>query len=257
MSDLKLKPPISKLKISKDEFRFWGDEPDITSNSTKIDMINVYNWYNYICTTEESKQFVLDYLNSKNAKKLVKLVEQIDPLKLRHIGWNLRIKYRGCELPKWAEDSTFESLQKLTKEQEQKNKCPKVEDPNRSVVSIQDRINIKLAEIIGDFEHQLDIFADAGETEFVPSTYIKANEIKPMIAKRIAAYYEPLYSEIEGVLSGKDVDLKQAYRAWEKPKVKKYLEFIGDIIAAGNTTVVKRRMTKKEAKASKKKKTTK
>lgn len=254
MSDLKKPQTVNKLKISKDDLRFFGEEPNITAASTTIDMINVYNWYNYICTSEESKQFVLDYLVSKNNKKLIKAVEQIDPIKLRHIGWNLRIKHRGCELPKWAEDATLEKLDQLAKEHEQKKKKI-VEDPNKP--SIQDRINTKLSEIIGDFEHQIDMFAATGETEFVPSTYIQANEIKPMIAKRIAAYYEPLYAEIESVLSGKDPDLKQAYGSWKKVKLKKFLDLLGDIISAGNTTVVKRRMTKKEAKASKKKKTAK
>lgn len=233
--------------------KFFGEEPDVTVNTSKIDMIHVYNWYNYICTNEDSKQFVIEYLQNKNAKKMIRAVEQIDPLKLRHVGWNLRIKYRCGELPQWAEDAALEKLEALVKEQEQK-KRKIAEDPARVVVSVQERINTKVSEIIGDFEVEIDKFALTGETTFNPEHYIKSNDIKPLIAKRIAVYYEPLYKEIEAVLKGEDKALKEAYQDWKKPKLKKFLELIGSIIDAGNTIKVKRRMTKKEALAARRKK---
>lgn len=239
----------NKLKITKDELRFFGEEPDISAESKTIDLINVYNWYNYICTTDESKQFVIDYLTSVNARKMIRWVSEIDAIKLRHIGWNLRIKYRGGELPPEIETSTFEKLNKLIEEQKEK-KTVVIIDPDRPVVSVQDRINTKLSDIIGDFENEIDAFATTGSTTFVPSDYIKIHDIKPLLAKKIAAYYTPLLQEIESVLDGKDEDLKAAYSGWKKPKLKKFQDLLESIVQIGN---VKSSRTKNKKKSKKNK----
>lgn len=222
---------ITEIKIPKYEQRFFGDEPDITDFSINTDLIVAYNWYNYVCSTEDAKKFVIEYLKSKNAKKLVAVVEQLDPLELRHIGWNLRIKSRGGILPADVETKTLDSLDALIKRQLSKKK--KAPAPDKPVVSIQERINTKVQEIIGDFETELDKFALEGVTEFDPEAFIKIHDIKPLISKRISVYYEGLAAEIEEAIKGKDTDLKEAYRGWQKPKLKKFLELIRSIIDAG------------------------
>lgn len=235
---------VTEIKIAKYDQRFFGNEPDVTEESTKTDLIMVYNWYNYVCSNEDAKKFVLDYLYDKRAHKLIAVVDQIDPLDLRHVGWNLRIKLRGGILPKDIETKTLDTLDELIKKQLAKKKKKIILD--RPVVSIQERINTKVQEIIGDFESELDKFALDGTTEFNPETYIKTNDIKPLISKRVSAYYECLANEIEEAIKGKDEDLKEAYRGWKKTKLKKFLELIRSIIEAGQQ--VKKRKKSKNVK---------
>jgi hypothetical protein len=76
---------------------------------------------------------------------------------------------------------------------------------------------------------------------FKPVDWLSAQDVKPMIAQKIADYYKPLYAEIFDALNGKNDQLREAYSSWKKPKLKAYMEFVRSIISAAETrtTIVK------------------
>jgi hypothetical protein len=94
--------------------------------------------------------------------------------------------------------------------------------------------------LIADIEGHLDNFYRNG-TMFKPVDWLSAQDVKPMIAQKIADYYKPLYAEIFDALNGKNDQLREAYSSWKKPKLKAYMEFVRSIISAAETrtTIVK------------------
>ena len=76
---------------------------------------------------------------------------------------------------------------------------------------------------------------------FKPVDWLAQQDVKPMIAQKIADHYKPLYAEIFDALNGKDDQLREAYSSWKKPKLKAYMEFVRSIISAAETraTIVK------------------
>jgi hypothetical protein len=110
------------------------------------------------------------------------------------------------------------------------NGVPEGVSPPQKVISIQDRINSKASDLIGELEEQLDVFFQEGVIQFDIKKWSLEKGIKPQIAKRIAEHFRPQYDEITEAQAGKDADLVEAYKKWRKPVLKIMALFIKRII---------------------------
>ena len=257
---------LNRAKDSLINEKYFGSEPTISSNSANIDIIRFYNWYNYNNDSDDAKGYVADYLKSqvkdkkmnastsKKFKAFIKALPQIDANKLRTIGWNCRNLSRGGTLPETIESkmwSTLEALCASVVVEEPKEESAIVEP----VISIQSRVEAKAADVIASLEEEVDKFIRSGVPDFDVAAWMRASAIKPAIAKKVGEYYQPLYSELYDAYVGKDADLKEAYKGWKRPALKKYMEFIKSIISTSETfaTVVKvsRKPRKKKVKPAK------
>lgn len=241
-----------KIKVSITDQKYIGDEPFLTEKSTSGDLIEAYNWYNYVCDTNDAVEFILEYLKSnKVPKNILTKVTKIDPFSLRTIGWNCRILSTGGHLPKEDHVKSFNKLQelldsvKLTIEDV-------AEEPHKNVISIQERIKEKTVDVIGTLEEEIDKFCLNKSSDFDPAQWFRENNIKSLIASRISQYYQPLYSEIYDALHKEDDQLKEYYHRWKKADLKKYAEFVKNIITAAETTSVATKMTRKPRKKKQK-----
>lgn len=58
------------------DFRYVGDEPTVTENSTPYDYIKVFNWANYNFDPKDIQHYVHEYVSNKYTKKQQKLIKQ-------------------------------------------------------------------------------------------------------------------------------------------------------------------------------------
>lgn len=217
-------------------------EPKITENSSNLDLIKAYNWYNEYYESDDAKNFTLSYLKHlKKDKKLIKKVTQVKSINLRSIGWNCRILSNGNNIPVAIEKTMWKKLEDLASKEEYipETEIPEeVENQENNVISIRERVENRAQELIGDLEILLDKFYVSGDL-FNPSQWFRDHGVKPQIAKIIRAYYTPLYSEVfdasNSTPGGKDSDLAYAYRKWKKSSLKKYIDLLKGIIAACET----------------------
>lgn len=228
--------------------RYMGDEPTISRTSSRSDLIRAYNWYNYFHDVDAAKGFVISYLKSKKVNKnVLARLDQIEPGQLRSIGWNCRILINGGTLPDDIKEQFADKLQTLINTA--KPKKAKVENEDRPVLTVQDRIQNRVNDLIGDLEEQIDIFITTGKNDdFKASAWFRDNMIKAPIAKKIVEYYKPLYDQVFDAVQGKDEDLAEYYHNWKKAKLKKYLEFIKDIISAASVNIEATKVTRKPRK---------
>jgi hypothetical protein len=98
------------------------------------------------------------------------------------------------------------------------------------VISIQDRINHRASDLIGELEEQLDVFFKEGVIQFDVKKWSIEKGIKPQVASRIAQHFYPQYEEITQALEGKDPELVEAYAGWRAPVLKVMAIFIKRII---------------------------
>jgi hypothetical protein len=220
-----------------------GTEPVLDENSSTVDVMKAYNWYNYNYDNEDAKKFVLVYLKAKKVSKTtLKKVERIEPIKLRTIGWQCRIVTNGGALSKEAEQSMLQRLHDLI----QKVVEPQVTNTQPVVViSIQERIENRASELIGDLEEQVDQFILHGESDFDVADWFRNKAIKPQVAKKIKDYYEPIYAEIFDAIKTSDPEIKRAYKHWSKPSIKAYLAFLKEILAVCDTQSLVIKATRK------------
>lgn len=234
-------------KASIDE-KYMGDEPTISRDSSRIDLIHAYNWYNYFYDVDDAKKFVISYLKSKKANKSVMArIDQIESIQLRSIGWNCRILINGGTLPDDIKQQFSDKLQTLINNVNPKKS--KLDNEDRVVTTVQERIQNRANELIGDLEEQIDIFIRNGKNDdFKTSVWFRDNIIKAPVAKKIVDYYKPLYDQVFDALQGKDEQLVEYYRKWKKTTLKKYLEFIKEIISAASVNIEATKVTRKPRK---------
>lgn len=209
--------------------KYLGPEPTTSANTTKVELIKAYSWFNYFYDSNDAKGFALSYLkNIKYNRDIINKISKSDPQKLRNIGWNCRLAENGTlsdDIWKWTEDKIIEVTSEVGDWEETK-------EETKVVVSIQDRINTKASDLIGELEEQLDVFYKEGVITFNLKSWLTEKNIAPQIAKKIKTHFEPQFEEISGALAGETPDLTEAYAKWKKPILKVMVVFIKNIIDA-------------------------
>jgi hypothetical protein len=219
---------MQNVKMAKQSVdgKIFGDEPTIDEKSSVVDIALAYNWYNYYFDNNDAKEFVIFYLKENRFPKVfIENVDNVPAPLLRNIGWNSRILTNGGYISSEQYDAMMDKLNVLI------DKYPVIKQ-DTPVVNVQDRIENKTSEIIGDLEKQIDEFVIKYQSDFDVSQFFRDRSIKPLVAKKIHTYYSDLQKEINEAIDGVNPDLKYAYRRWKKVDLKKFSEFVGQIISA-------------------------
>ena len=238
---------MTKLASAVD-VKHVGDEPVLVEGCSESDLARALNWYNYVCSTDQAKEFVLVYLRSIKYDR--NEMKKVGKSKLPNsVGWMCRILSQGGHLPDDYEDRMWTKINAAIKAFEPDPEEVVVDKP---VISIQERVRDKTAELIGDIENQIDIFIKTGKLSFDVAAWMRQKDIKPAISQKIVDYYKPLYAELFDAMQGKDIELKEAYSHWKKAQLKTYVEIIKNIIVAAEGRVVIVRASRKPRKKKEK-----
>ena len=217
--------------------KYWGPEPEIEEGCSDIDILKAYNWYNSQHSVDDAKGFVLTYLKSQKANKdIIRRISRVDANKLMNVGWNCRILTNGGHLPKHITEPLFLKIKTLSDSVVETVEVV-TEEIVKPVVSIQERINNKASELIGDLECEIDTFCTEKKSKFDPEKWLRDKNASPQISQKIVDFYKPLYSEIYDAISGKDDQLVEAYSRWKKPQLKAYMEFVRNIVASAEARI--------------------
>ena len=166
-SDKEKKVKTSTVKRPKfaDE-KYMGAEPSVTALASEVDMANAYNWFNYFYTSEDAKGFTISYLKSiKYDKDIINSLVQVKAIDLHNIGWNCRLLANGSTLPEGVWETIISRIGVLAAAV-MENPVSTEDQPQVKVVSIQDRINNRAADLIAELEEQLEVFYKEGVIQF-------------------------------------------------------------------------------------------
>ena len=220
--------------------KYLGAEPEVNENSTQIELARAYNWFNYFYTSDDAKAFTISYLKSiKYDKETIHRLSCVKSIDLHNIGWNCRLLSTGSNLPRGLWDNIETRIKQLSADVVETIETEKDQSQTK-VISIQDRINNKASDLIGELEEETDVFFQEGVIQFDIKKWSVEKGIKPQIAKRIAEHFRPQYEEIIEAQEGKDADLIEAYKGWRKPVLKimglflkKIIDHMTEVDAAG------------------------
>jgi hypothetical protein len=115
--------------------------------------------------------------------------------------------------------------------------------------NIIDLVEKKKTAIIGQIEHEIDLFLTHDYTsDFNPYDYYKKQDLGSGVAWGIIKYYTPLVEELEAARDGTDDQCVEAYYSIGKKALKSYIEFITKIVEQAKQFV---KVNKAESKARK------
>jgi hypothetical protein len=105
--------------------------------------------------------------------------------------------------------------------------------------SIQQRMDEKAHELAGEIDGAIDdyILSKGKNTDFSTKGYLASNNVSAPIAKRIGEFYVSTAKELREALEGKDDQLKEGYSHFTKRELKKFAEFVEQIITDCNQAV--------------------
>jgi hypothetical protein len=180
----------------------------------RIDIIKALNWYN----TERDE---------KDAAKILKTTPGI-AREFLTLAWTVRMKERGFPVLKESE-ATVLRMTHAFRERLKAAKPVLVDKTN--VVSIQERIQGKTNEIIGEMEGLIDDYGIRGDhTKLNAYQWMVDNDVKPIHANRIADHFRECSKEVLLAASGKDAFLKEAYHNFTKPRILNLLHTYAAIV---------------------------
>ena len=206
--------------------KYLGDEPSFKGSMSDTDYMRALTWYNTMCTVSEAREYLETYLNNQaRTKELKKLKNVPDTWINTTSAWIARMISRGLPIP----DTSRDFLENKLKESFShiKEKEVKVEAP-KNVISIQDRIKEKASDLIADVEGLIDDRVTLGEFSFYE--WLQSKEIPALYSPKIVEKYVPLLQELIEASEGKDQQLKEAYKIYNKKQLKEFILFVNMII---------------------------
>lgn len=226
---IKRKPKV--IRVTKSEAyivnkKHLGDEPVFTKPLTRIEYIHSLNWYNYMATNSEAKDYIVTYLKNLGRMADVKKIKSVpDNLIPTTIAWCCRLLSRGFVLPVVDIHSYIDERLKQTYKYIQEDK----EETPKNVVSIQDRIKERASFIIGEIEGAVDEYI-YDNVEFSLYEWLQANSIPATYATSIISKFSPVLDELLETYEGNCDQLKEGYRHLKKAEIKKLIEFYNTLI---------------------------
>lgn len=222
-----------KKLIEKAERISKGVEQMLTQENYRSDLLRALNYYNANHDDKEKKKWFLKYMATQDKKSAVAMLK-LDEFHFRYAGILARLLDGGSVL----EDKEYTFLQERIKVLKELAAGPAVEDKKKpkavvatNVISIQDRIEETARKHAAEFDGAIDDFVlSKGKTEFSAKNYLLANSVAGTIAKRIGEMFNGLSAELHEALEGQDKQLVEGYSNFTKRELKKFAEFVDQII---------------------------
>lgn len=251
------RPPMIKSSKKKTKMRttktenylinrkYLGDEPAPFSKFQDGGYARALTWYNYQCTTDDARQYLIEYLIDTERQEQADTILRVSDIWIPLTAcWGARMLSRGVEVP----DTTLEFVERKIDETLERVKKPEVSfysdvsetdeevKPEPSIKrSIQERMKEKTYDLIGDIEHQIDTNPDFNMYE-----YLKSNEIPVSYTNSIIDYYSPFLIEWVDTMEFNDEQLIEGYCYLDSDeiegKVLFYNQLLEDAERYGNNT---------------------
>lgn len=229
------------------DVKHFGDEP-IVKVCDQTNLLRAYNWFNYMCDSDDALRFVLEYLENEDySKEYVAKVKRVDKFDLRTIGWTLRLALNGSAI---EEETVLKVLEKLDKLVAATVVAQPVTEPKVK----RDTTGLLIGNAIATIDQNFDTLVLTGETKFTANTFLDGLNIGPAGLKKIRDHYQPLVDELYAAINSKDADLKEAYSCFKKPQLRKMQEFVLSVMGAMDEKVAEKEAAKPKTRKVRKKK---
>ena len=212
--------------MSLDE-KFMGTEPVWDSKAVETyddatfdsHMRKSLNWYNYFFTSKTTKKYVVEWArrNTDMDEKVIAAFDRSpDKFMSMTAGGLVMAHRRGMPFKQKHIDFLTKHIKTVVENAaEVAESAPAAEVVTikpAAVVSIQDRLNDKLREYIGELEGRFDDAVTKKADRANAIEFMKAMNVPQALVRRIREHFEVRLAEIKELQSSKDSYVKESYR---------------------------------------------
>ena len=243
---IKSKPPRIRNPLFADE-KYTGPEPEwdteralrMTDEEFDHHLRRSFRYYNYFYNQKEVKKYVVEWMKtaggydrdqardferssdrwlSMTACSLVMANRKGMPLKDAHIKF-IRSNIERC---------LYEDRERLLTEPQETKKA----NAEGYRPTIQDRLNEKTGELIGDIEGVFDQVIRGERADFRPYDYLTANKVPQSQLSKYETVYVSRKQELEQAQTKSDSQLTEGYRHYRAADYRRIIAWIDEFLAA-------------------------
>ena len=248
---LAAKANVKSLNPRSPDTKYMGNEPEwhstpVINRTSKLS--HAFGWYNYFYGKKDAKDFIAYYLDAHNRSKDAKKIRALPDSQI-HLttGWLCRMSTMGLELGEHEQAKLDAFIEKALADKESDKPVASVEEKVAGP-SIQDRLREKTSEAAGELEGLFDNFIAAGakmSVQFQPITIIRGHNVAPQLIHQIQQIWKRHLTELEAVVAGKDAQLVEGYRHFNKNQLKQLVKFAEQVIIDCNNYVQIKKVERK------------
>lgn len=235
---IKAKKPVQRNPLLVDE-KYTGPEPVWdTERAAQFDdatfdniLRRAFFYYNYFYNQKDLKKYVIEWMKAQGTytKDDIKAFERTSDRALPMTVCSL-IKAHKQGMPfrgRHVEFITTE-LAKVIREADPEVEEIKDEKPKAYVPTIQDRMNEKTSETIGELEGHYDEM----DAKFKHYDFLVSNNVPQSQLSKYEDLYVARKAELEEAQAGKDPQLKEGYSHYKAADFKKHIAWIDALVDA-------------------------
>lgn len=220
--------PKRKQSLEESLTKLRGDEPRVSKENYKVDLINALNWYNSNWEEKDYRKAAELYVKKIGMKEYLPAISKASFLQVRSIGVIARLVLTEQHVDINDVERVVKKLEVLKKAYSKA--VPVVERVSAPQVSIQDRILEVARTHAAEFDAALDEYMTTKATSFTAKAYLKGNQVSGAVAKKIGEFYKPLLKELQEAQEGKDAQLKEGYSHIGRIEMRRYVTFVQAMI---------------------------
>lgn len=240
-----------RVKLSRSEqylinIKYMGDEPILSREVYVSDSEygRALNWYNYMCSRSEAREYLETYLQNENRTADLRAVKNVsDSMLPETLCWVARMLTRKAKLSpssiEWMEkqlagirSGEIGKTTKLAGQESQETPEPAIPDSKVSPAS----------DFIGRLEEEID------RSGWSVSVYdrLVSEEASSNIANAVADFYRSVAEEASSLISkNAPSDLLEGYSHYTKSQLKDRAKFYASIITDCDRYTLSKRATRK------------
>ena len=125
-------------------------------------------------------------------------------------------------------------------------------EDSKPVIRIDPQIAIgeKARKLGSDIDNEIDLFCQNKSSTFDTKDFLTKNEVSAPVAKLIATYYMPLQNELKCIST--DEQIEEVYSYLGKRGLKKFIDFVDNIVGSCNNVAMIAKTTRKPRKRKEK-----
>ena len=246
VAGIKIKTKQTKVRnpAFHDE-KYTGGEPDWDASDIELSdadfdhkLRKSFYYYNYYYSQKDARKNVIEWLRlqtKRYTKEQIKAFERSGDrsipmtaccIIMAHIRANMPLKPRHIE---FLDECILKAIDGAAPE------AVEVVVEEKAVVrapTIQDRLNEKTSEIIGELEGHYDDATLSVKSTFKPYDYLVSNNVIQSQLGKYEAVYNDRKAELELAMAKKDADLKEGYAHYKAADFKRMIAWIDNLMAA-------------------------
>lgn len=226
-----------------------GTEPKIVGEVSQIQLIQALNWYAQNKVSSDSAKFATDFFKKKFKMDVAEFVKDFPAT----FGFICRIVSNGGVLSAKDQNWFDEKVSVLKEKTSAKKSVKKVVDVTpTNVISIQERLAEKIAEIAGELEGSIDDYILSGFSKMPSPFAIMQDRAKGMHANRIIEMFKKNRAQFDEALNSEEEQIREGYSNFSKSELKKLVSYcdliISDAMKIAGQAASSRKVRKKKVK---------